>query len=208
MKAARRVTVHPWRDPRLILGAMLVLVSTVVGAKVFAAQDDTVAYWSVSSSVVAGDKVDKADLVASKVRLDSSARDHYVRVSDELPAGIEELTWARDLAEGELVDDSSLVVAADRSAGELPLSVATGSYPHDLRRGENVDVWVGPGPGEPPVEKSKRVLKSARVLSTGSDDALGGSMARTILVGVTEGQLKETTLSAISAGHVTLVRVP
>lgn len=209
MKAARRVTVHPWRDPRLILGIMLVLLSTVLGARFFAAQDNTVAYWSVSSSVNAGDPVTEDDLVSTKVRLGRSGGDSYVRVSDELPAAMDELVWARDVGEGALVDASALAVEADRAAGELPLSVERGSYPHDLRAGQHVDVWVGPGPGEPPAEKSRQVLKSARVVSTGSDgDAVGGSLARTILVGVAEGQLGDKTLSAISAGHVTLVRVP
>lgn len=214
MKAAQRISVHPWRDPRLLLGIMLVLLSTVIGAKVFAAQDDTVAYWSVRDSVAAGDRVKRGDLTSTRVGLDSSTGDHYVRVSDELPAMMNELVWGRDLGSGSLVDQSALVVEAERAAGELPLNVAGGSFPIDLRSGDRVDVWVGPGPGEPSEEKSARVLKAVRVLSTGDDSsAVAGSSARTILVAIpevtpAETGLAETTLSAISAGHVTLVRVP
>lgn len=209
MKAAQRIAVHPWRDPRLLLGIMLVLLSTVVGTRVFAARDDTVAYWSVRSTVVAGDAVARDDLVSTRVRLGSASRDGYLRVDEELPAAIGELTWARDVIAGALVEHSALVVDGEQPAGELPLNVASGSYPLDLRSGETVDVWVGPGPGEPTEDKSELVLHAARVVSTGGDaTAIGGSLARTILVGVTEGQLAGTTLSAISAGHVTLVRVP
>lgn len=188
---------------------MLVLLSTIVGAKVFAAQDDTVAYWSVSSSVAAGDEVKREDLVTTRVRLGSSSRDNYVRVDDEFPAEIGELSWARDVSAGALLDDSALVVEDEQPAGELPLNVASGSYPLDLRSGDSVDVWVGPGPGQPTADKSVLVLHTARVLSSGGESAaVGGSPARTILVGVDEGVLAEKTLSAISAGHVTLVRVP
>lgn len=214
MKAAQRIAVHPWRDPRLLLGVMLVLLSTVIGAKVFAAQDDTVAYWSVRDSVTAGERVSRDDLMSTRVRLGSSTAERYVSVSDELPARMDELVWGRDLVAGSLVDQSALVVEAERAAGELPLNVASGSYPIDLRAGDHVDVWVGPGPGEPSEEKSTRVLRTVRVLSTGDDStAVGGSLARTILVAIAEeGRaeegLAETTLSAISAGHVTLVRVP
>lgn len=209
MKAAQRIAVHPWRDPRLLLGIMLVLLSTVVGAKLFAAQDDTVAYWSVRASVAAGDEVQRGDLVSTRVRLGSSTRESYLQVIDQFPARIDDLVWARDLSAGSLLDDSALVVDGEQAAGELPLNVASGSYPTDLRSGENVDVWVGPGPGEPSEDKSARVLHSARVLSAGGDSAgVGGSLARTILVGVGDGALADNTLSAISAGHVTLVRVP
>lgn len=209
MRAAQRIAVHPWRDPRLLLGIMLVLLSTLVGAKVFAAGDNTVAYWSIQSSVTAGDLVSREDLVSTRVRLGSQTSENYVRVNDELPAQIGELVWARDIGAGALVEQSALVVAGARDAGELPLNVASGSYPLDLRSGDRVDVWVGPGPGDPAEEKSTLVLSAARVLSTGGDSkAIGGSLARTILVGVAEGELADKTLSAVAAGHVTLVRVP
>lgn len=209
MRTAQRIAVHPWRDPRLVLGIMLVLLSTVVGAKVFAAQDDTVAYWSLRSSVVAGDVVKREDLVTSQVRLDAKAGENYVRVNDEFPAPIGELSWARDISDGALLDESALVVDSEQSAGELPLNVASGSYPLNLRSGDSVDVWVGPGPGQPTADRSTLVLRAAKVLSTGTDSsAIGGSLARTILVGVDDGALADKTLSAISAGHVTLVRVP
>lgn len=209
MRTAQRITVHRWSDPRLLIGIMLVLLSTVVGAKVFAARDDTVAYWSVRSAVAAGDEVKREDLMSTRVRLGSAVGDNYVRVDEEFPAGIEELSWTRDVSGGALLDVSALVVDGEQSAGELPLNVASGSYPLDLRSGDTVDVWVGPGPGQPTEGKSVLVLKAARVLSTGGDStAIGGSMARTILVGVDEGELADKTVSAISAGHVTLVRVP
>ena len=209
MKAAQRIAVHPWRDPRLLLGIMLVLLSTVVGAKLFEAQDDTEAYWSVRASVVAGDSVERENLVSTRVRLGSATRGSYVQVKDEFPARISDLVWARDVSAGSLLEGSALVVDGEQAAGELPLNVASGSYPLDLRGGESVDVWVGPGPGEPTEDKSALVLRAAPVLSTGGGStAAGGSLARTILVGVADGMLADKTLSAISAGHVTLVRVP
>ena len=209
MRAAQRIAAHPWRDPRLLLGIMLVLLSTVVGAKLFEAQDDTVAYWSVRASVVAGESVQRDDLVSTRVRLGSATRGSYIQVKDEFPARISDLVWARDVSAGSLLEGSALIVDGEQAAGELPLNVASGAYPLDLRGGESVDVWVGPGPGEPAEDKSTLVLRAARVLSTGGDaSAVGGSLARTILVGVADGMLADKTLSAISAGHVTLVRVP
>lgn len=174
MKPGTRVSIHPWRDPRLLLGIMLVLLSTVVGAKVFAAQDSTIAYWSVASSVVVGDQVNRDDLVQTRVRLASAPASHYVRVSEELPGRFGDLVWARSVEGGALLERSALAPAGARPAAELPLSVPNGAYPLDLRTGDKVDVWVGPGQGQPKSDASELVLKAARVLSTG-----GASMSLT-----------------------------
>lgn len=209
VRQARRVSVHPWRDPRLILGVMLVLASTVIGAKAFAAHDDTVAYWAVRAPVAAGDRVDRTDLTQTRVRLPSGAGSHYLRVSDEFPDELSQLEWAHDTDAGVLLERSALVESAERPAAELPLSVQNGSYPVDLRSGDTVDVWVGPGSGQSADQGSERVLRAVRVLSTGGDSkAIGGGLARTILVGAEANDLTSDSVTAISSGRVTLVRVP
>lgn len=186
---------------------MLVLLSTVIGAKAFAARDDTVAYWSLNSSVVAGDPVDRAELVSTKVRLSADSRAHYLRVSDTFPQELSRLVWAHDVEAGALLERSALSEDTRRPAAEVPLNVANGAYPIDLRVGDTVDVWVGPGSGQSTDEDSERVLRSVRVLSTGGDsETIGGSLARTVLVGA--DALDGDTVTAISSGHVTLVRVP
>ena len=43
--AVRRLRSSRWRDPRLAVGVVLVAASVVVGARVLAAADDTVAVW-------------------------------------------------------------------------------------------------------------------------------------------------------------------
>ncbi len=200
---------HPWRDPRLILGVMLVLVSTIIGAKAFAAHDDTVAYWALGSSVTAGDMVERTDLVSTKVRLPSGAGSHYLRVDDEFPDELSALVWAHDTDAGVLLERSALTEVAKRPAAELPLNVRSGSYPLDLRNGDTVDVWVGPESGQSSDDGSERVLRGVRVLSTGGDaKTIGGSLARTILVGTGPDDLTSDSVTAISSGHVTLVRIP
>ncbi len=188
---------------------MLVLVSTVIGAKAFASHDDTIAYWSIGTNVQAGDQVQRTDLVSTKVGLPSGAGAHYMRVSDEFPGELSDLVWSHDADAGVLLERSALTQAARRPAAELPLNVPSGSYPLDLHSGDKVDVWVGPGTGQPKDEGSERVLRGVRVLSTGGDSkAIGGSLARTVLVGTGADDLSSDTVTAISAGRVTLVRVP
>lgn len=208
-KQARRISAPSWRDPRLLLGVLVVLISTIVGARAFAAQDDTARYWAARSDVTVGSEVDKDDFTAVSAHLSKDAESQYMRVEHELPADFDEMVWAHDVEAGALIDVGSLVLAEEKPAGELPLKVALGSAPADLRAGQRVDVWVGPGPGDPVEDGSKRVLSKVRVLSTGSADRTkSGSLDRTVLVAAGEGELNDKTLSAVSAGHVTLVRVP
>jgi hypothetical protein len=187
---------------------MLVLVATVLGARLAAAGDDRVEYWSVTSAATPGDAVSRDDLRPAKVRLPSGSADSYLRTDDELAAPLDELVWAHPLTPGSLVGKESLVPRASSSRGQLPLSVAAGAAPSDLAKGDVVDVWVGPGPGDEPGGQAVRVLEGVRVLGSGDEGAAaGGSLAQTVLVDVDESQLGTDVVSTVATGHVTLVRI-
>lgn len=205
---AQRLRIRPWRDPRLLIGLLLVLGATILGARLVAASDDTVEYWSVRSTAAPGDPVTRDSLQATRVRLSSASKGNYLRTDEEFAAPLSELVWAHGVAEGSLVDKNSLVPRSRMSRSQLPLSVADGAAPADLDRGDVVDVWVGPGPGDEPAGKAKLVLESVRVIESGDDAAgLSGSLAQTVLVDVDQSQLGGSVVSTVAAGHVTLVRV-
>jgi hypothetical protein len=129
-------------------------------------------------------------------------------VDEQLPERLGSLVWARDLRGGALVDEAALVSKATAHVAELPLSVTSGAAPVDLQRGDRVDVWVGPGPGDDVGIKSVRVLRNVRVVSTGgSTSSLEGSAARTVLVDVSGVDLHGDVVSTVASAHVTLVRV-
>ncbi|KQV75828.1 hypothetical protein ASC61_12865 [Aeromicrobium sp. Root344] len=187
---------------------MLVLGATILGARLAAASDDTVEYWSVRAAVAPGDAVSPDALQATRVRLSSATKGNYLRTDEEFAAPLEELVWAHGVPAGSLVDKSSLVRRSATSRSQLPLSVAEGAAPADLDRGDLVDVWVGPGPGDEPAGKARLVLESVRVIESGDDAAArAGSLAQTVLVDVDKTQLRGSIVSTVAAGHVTLVRV-
>lgn len=199
---------RPWRDPRLILGALLVLVATVLGARLVAAGDDRVEYWSIDTTATPGDAVSPDDLRPAKVRLPSSSAHSYVRTDEEFEAPLDELVWAHPLTPGSLVGKDSLVVRSSASRGQLPLNVASGAAPSDLAKGDVVDVWVGPGPGDDAGGQAVRVLEGVRVLGSGDEGSTsGGSLAQTVLVDVDESRLDTDVVSTVATGHVTLVRI-
>lgn len=164
-------------------------------------------YWTVGEDVVAGDPVRTGQLVESKALLDAPAADGALRVDDELPAALKELAWSRDVGAGTLLARDALAPADGAASTELPLAVATGAAPQDLRRGELVDVWVGPAPGEDPAQAATLVLEAVPVVSTGGGSGLeGGAGSRTVLVDVAPAELAGDLVGRVSAGHVTLVR--
>lgn len=205
---AHRLRFRRWRDPRLILGVFLVTTSVLVGSLIFAERDNTVQYWSLRSDVKAGERVDRSSLQPMSVRLGSGATERYLRVNEALPARLGDLVWTNDGGRGELVAHSALS-PVETAGAEVPLNVAAGSFPADLQSGDLVDVWVGPESGEMSEPLAERVMAGVIVLSTGeSSGSVSGSLASTILVGLGQSELQSDVVAAVSAGHVTLVRVP
>jgi hypothetical protein len=194
-----------------VLGVLLVLGATVLGARLAVAADDRVEYWAVASSPAAGDEVSPDDLRPAKVVLPADAARRYLRTDETLDARLDDLVWAHGQTSGSLVSRDALVPAAATRHAQLPLGVAPGSAPADLSRGDRVDVWVGPAPGSGDVSTTEavRVLQGVRVLRSGGDAiAAGGSAGRTVLVDVEASRLGSDVVSRVAAGHVTLVRVP
>lgn len=135
---ADRLARPRWRDARLAGGVLLVLLAVVLGARVVAAADDSVAVWSVTKDLAAGSVVGPGDLRSVDVRLGEVAT-AYVGVGSA-PQG-----WVaiRPLAAGEL-----LPVDALAPTGEMPdlrtvtLAVERFHAPADLARGQLVDVYA------------------------------------------------------------------
>lgn len=206
-RPARRVVVRRWRDPRLLAGVVLVVGATALGARVVVEADDTVQYWAVSDDVRSGDAVGRDDLVATSVRLEGASAQAYVRVDEELPGELDALRWTDDLDAGSLVNRDAWA-AGGESRGHLPVSVQTGFLPDDLGAGDLVDVWVGPGPGEPTELPAERFASGLRVLDAGQSETLGASVTRTVVLDLGSETLRGEQVAAIASGHVTLVRVP
>lgn len=202
---AERLRTQRWSDPRLVLGVLLVLAATVLGASVVSAGDRTEAYWALAGDVRAGDAVQRGDLVETRARVDDDAARSLLRTDDELPAELATLTWSRDASEGALVDRALLGGAESTGQTQLPLVVRLGAAPDDLRRGEQVDVWVGPSPEDSgSQDEAYLVLQGVPVVDTGSVRGAGGS--RTVLVDVSGTKLQGDVVAALTARHVTLVR--
>lgn len=172
--AATRSATPGWRDPRLWIGLLIVAVSVVVGSRLLAAADDTVAVWVVAADAGPGAQLDEGDLVARRVRFaEPDDLAGYYRVDDELPG---DLRLVRAVGAGELLPRGA--VGADDApvdTVELPVAVESDQVPPAVHAGSVVDVYLlgdpargretgGADPGAP-------VLREATVVDAPDADA-------------------------------------
>ena len=136
-RRARRLERPGWRDLRLVVGLLLVLLSVAGGTRLMAALDDTTPVYAASRDLLPGQPVGQQDVVAVPVRMgDALAR--YVDGAAPLQQGTHLL---RPVAAGELVPAAALGTA--RQALDKTVSVPVDpTTVSGLDSGSVVDVWV------------------------------------------------------------------
>ncbi|HKJ12589.1 MAG TPA: SAF domain-containing protein [Ornithinimicrobium sp.] len=134
---ATRLRRPSWRDARLLVGVLLVLLSVLTGAWVIAAADDTTGVYAATGPLLPGQEVRESDVTVVSVHLDETAA-AYTDASGGLRPG----TYAlRAVAEGELIPAAALGSAreAQDKTVAVPLDPAASA---SLKVGAIVDVWV------------------------------------------------------------------
>ncbi len=198
-----------WRNPRLLLGLVLVAGSVVLGARLMASADDTVGVWAVARDLPAGATVTTDDLEQRRVRFpDAATADAYLSSSDPLPAGT---TLSRPVDRGELLPRSTFAPAGRSDLVEVPVSVAEDDLPATVRQGSVVDVWVAPDAAT----ASGRTVTATRVLTDVTvvavprgTDTLAPRSTRQVIVGVPADRAADlgAALGGISDGRVVIAR--
>jgi hypothetical protein len=136
---AKRLQRPSWRDSRLVVGVLLVIVATTLGAKAVAAVDDRVPVWVAASNLVAGDAVQEASFVRADVRL-ADGVSAYLAADAPPPTGSFLL---RDVRAGELVPASAVGRADDVDVQRVTVRTDAMSVT-GLVRGSRVDVFMTP----------------------------------------------------------------
>lgn len=155
-------------------------LSVVVGARVLASSDDTVAVLAARDSLVAGQRLQADDLMEVRLRFTSEEdADRYLSGDDALAEGA---VLLRPVEPGELVPRSALDTDQDGLV-ELPLAIDPGRVPASVRTGSVVDVWVAPD-GQGSGGSTERLLGEVPVLSVSRASGLGSGGLRQVVVGV------------------------
>lgn len=137
--AAKRLQRPSWRNTRLLVGVVLILLGTAAGAKVVASADDTVPMYAASTTLHPGDHL----TVDNLRRVDVQLGDEAGRYLSARSAVAEDTYALRDIPEGELVP-----VGAVGGRGVVTVQAVTvevdASSARTLPANALVDVWVSP----------------------------------------------------------------
>jgi hypothetical protein len=198
---ARRAGRPGWRDPRLLLGIVIVAASVVAGSVLLGSGEDATAVWAVRKDLPAGARL-TADVLQTRPVHFADPGDLAGYLTGATPAG---RVLSRPVGAGELVPRGA-VDGAVRHLLEVPLRVDPGDVPATVREGSRVDVWVAPREAtadERP--RARRVLTDVPVVRLPpSSTSLAPETTRQVIVAVPPGTPLEEALGATSAGRVVL----
>lgn len=206
---AARLQTPSWRDTRLVVGVVLVLLSMTVGAKAIDAADDTVPMYAAAASLVPGQPVTQKDVKRVDVQLGVERKRYLAADHDIAP----ETFALRDVRPGELLPTSAL---GTRAAIDLkPVSVPVdGGGAAQLTAGSVVDVWVNardPSSAAEKYGKPAKTLQAAPVARTPdtSGGGLGAASGTTAVQIMVPEASVQALIAAIDQGaRITLVPVP
>ncbi len=193
-----------WADPRLWVGVLLVLVSLLVGAKVLAAADDSVAVVRVERSLIGGSAITTGDIGVTRVHFeDASDAQQYVSAVSSLPLGAR---LTRDVAAGELLSVSAVTTDGGVAPQQLPLGVPEAGVPIGLSPGNRVDVWAVPTP-DPTLRRSPvSVLRDVTVTAVTGAGPGGLGADRQVLVALPDGADVGRALGLLTSMSVVLIQ--
>ncbi|HYJ66133.1 MAG TPA: hypothetical protein VEX15_00560 [Nocardioidaceae bacterium] len=190
------------------MGVILVAASVVLGARIVASADDTVAIWSLRRDVPAGEPLTADDVTVAHVHFGSADdADRYFDGDQSLPS---DLVADHDLVAGELLAQSALTEPESRAVSEVPLSVAEGQYPPDLAPGDRVAVWVTPSDPAGRDTDADQLLDDVAVLDIDAGTSLDSTSSVVVLAlepADADVDVVDRLLGSASTGSVSLVRV-
>lgn len=198
---ARRMRRPTWRDPRLLTGIVLIVVSVVGVILLVSAQDRSVPVYAADRELSTGTPVGAEDLRVVNVQLDAAA-EHYLSAEADLPTDVELI---RPVMEGEL-----LPAAALGSVDSHQRQAVTVEVQHDLARsvqtGRTVDVWAAYGYSTQQDQGEVTILAAAAEVTDirESSSAFGTSSGVTVELLVDPDEVP-SLLAAIGGGDALTV---
>lgn len=138
---ASRLALPRWLDPKLLLGLLLVIVAMLLGARVFASADDTVAVYQVKAAMFTGDPLTADSVSVTRVHFaEGLVADNYVNAAQPLPTG---QVVNHDLRAGEMLTQGSVAPKAQTPTVELSVPISTGDISL-VTKNSRIDVIVVP----------------------------------------------------------------
>lgn len=173
-----RLRTPRWKDPRLLVGIVLVVISVLLGALFASKVSETTTVMVAREPIVAGDTLDESSFTTAEVRL-GEQQAGYLTPGDEVPTGAVAL---RSVDAGELVP--SAVVGQSAAAPMRPVMIPVSSaVAESVTPGRSVELWRTRTGREAEQSEAELLVEGALVRRIDDGSTLGmRSMAVEVLV--------------------------
>lgn len=199
-----RLVKPSWKDPRLLIGILLVLVAVASVVALVGSAEKTVGVYVARDTLVVGQPVTAESLAVVRVRL-GDVDGKYFAEGAPFPA---HAVAVRMVPKGELVARSSIggVDALDRKPASL---VLTEPLPREVVVGTHVDVWIAMPDAKNGFSKPVLLLPGAEVAQVNSaGTALGANKTTQLMVLVTDAQMPRILGAVANKAKVAVVWNP
>lgn len=196
---APRVHRRWWRDSRVIVGVIVVVVCMVAGARIVTWGEERVSVWQVTRDLSVGASLSPAEV--SAVEIPADLTQEFLPTA-QMPEG----RLTRNVRAGELLTFSSLATDDEPDVRWVTVPVAPLHAPADLAPGDRVDMWSTPRADLGVPTDPELVLANVLIAQIFSE-ARGFEGDFAVVVEVLPDQAADV-LRASRGGGVDLVRVP
>ena len=202
--AAPRLKKPSWKDPRLLLGMLLVLGSTAGTVALVGSADRTTDVYAVGTAIPVGTPVSAGDLTVVPVRL-GDLSGAYIPVSEGIPEGAVASSLLR---KGELVARTDLGTADRLDRKPVGLRIDD-PLPAGTQAGSRVDVWAALPDDRNGFAEPRRILTAAEISELTVDESvLGANRSTLILVLVADRDLPGLLSAQSNQAEIAVVLNP
>lgn len=191
----------PWRDARIVVGVVLLLVSSVMGMRVVSSGPTPESVWVLErdlpqGTVLAADDLRQESLVRSASVAALTSDVEVVGRTLNTDVHRDHMLTATDIAQTGGGASSTRLISVPVDAMSLP----------PLRRGDRVDLWSVPA-ADSPLATATLVLADVAVMSTMSAESVGVSGQVPVVLAI-PAEVTSAVLQAVRDGAVAVVQVP
>lgn len=190
-----------WKDPRLLVGLLMVLTAVAGVVALVQSMDRNEGYWVAGEDLVPGSSVQAGQLSVVSVGLGDAA-DDYLRADQALPA---DATVVGTVRQGELIPAEAVVAADPQSRQPVALTLDD-DLPAGTVPGTRVDIWVAAADGQQGFEEPDLVTEGAEIAEVGEvAGAFGntGDISLQVLLG--PGELPEVLNARANGDRISVV---
>lgn len=202
--AGPRLKKPSWKDPRLLVGILLVLASVVGVISLLGAADQTTEAFVAREPIAVGEKVGVDKLNRVKVRL-GDVEQHYLTPESGLAEG---LVAVQRIGRDQLLPRESLgtLDALDRKPVAVSIDEA---LPAQAVAGSRVDVWVALPDARNGFNQPTLLLPGAEIAQiTAGSTALGSAKSTVVMVLVPDEQMPKLLGAQANKAKISVVWNP